>query len=211
MGRFFLETAVGLLVLLIPATFAWAGDAGGLHREVGAVVALVGAALASEAWARLVARSVTGAVRGPDPGTLGWVVAAEIALVHAAVAPAPENFERAFGGACLLVLGLATRWMAVLSLGSRFAGPPVDDAPLHTEGIYSQMRHPAAASGVMLAGGAALVLGSGFALLWALFVQIPLAIWEARREDRALAERHGDDFAAYREKTPSLVPTPRRI
>ncbi|MBW2257556.1 MAG: isoprenylcysteine carboxylmethyltransferase family protein, partial [Deltaproteobacteria bacterium] len=81
--------------------------------------------------------------------------------------------------------------------------------PLVTSGIYGQMRHPAATASVIVAGGGALVLGSGIAILLTIVVQVPLVIWQTRQEDRVLRDHFGDAFLAYRKDVPSLVPRPR--
>ncbi len=203
------DIAIAAAALAAPVALAASVRPTRLELEVLALLVLGAAALGSELWAREIARRAVGFAPLPGLVTLSWLVGVQLALVQGLIAPAPYNAERALGGFALLLLGVLTRWIAVAALGPRFLTPSADDEPLYTDGIYAQMRHPAAAAAVMIAAGASLLAGSLAGIAWALFAALPLAVGASLREDRALQARHGEAHAAYRKATPALVPRPR--
>jgi protein-S-isoprenylcysteine O-methyltransferase Ste14 len=72
--------------------------------------------------------------------------------------------------------------------------------------VYEALRHPAYAGLARLALAFGLWNSSAYALLLAvLFVAVWQPLWYGI-EERELVERLGDDYRAYRERVPALVP-----
>jgi protein-S-isoprenylcysteine O-methyltransferase Ste14 len=176
---------------------------------------LAGTLCASEAdaqGARSEENATDGSLLGtPNPLVLGMLVCGwAAALQHVIAIPTPD-LPRTVGGGGFMAGGVALYWLAVRTLGPWFQGgnQVAEDQPLVTDGIYGQMRHPAATASVLVAGGGALLLGSGIGVLLTIVVQIPLVMWQTRREDAVLAAHFADGFKAYRKEVPGLVPKPR--
>lgn len=73
-------------------------------------------------------------------------------------------------------------------------------------GLYSVVRHPAYAGLARLTLGLGLLNGSAYALLLAtLFVFAWQPVWQAL-EERELVRRFGDDYVAYRDRVPRILP-----
>jgi len=105
-------------------------------------------------------------------------------------------------------LGVATMWTAVAHLGRQFrinAGLYADHELVST-GPYAVIRHPIYASMLlMLIATAALLTRPAWALAaMALFVTGTEI--RVRAEDRLLASRFGDRFAAYRREVAAYIP-----
>lgn len=146
--------------------------------------------------------------RAWDPPALGLWAIFGLAAGTWLQAPPPQLTERLIGGGGVLGLGVGLRLSAILRLGPRWRGTP---GPLVTDHVYSQLRHPGAVGALLAAAGASLVLASGLALAASVAVMIPLVVWTARREDHALQREFAEDWLAYREQVPALVPRARWV
>lgn len=109
-------------------------------------------------------------------------------------------------GAMLVLGGIAVFGMAVSRLGSALtANPaPLDDEALHSDGIYSLVRHPIY-SGLILAA-------LGFALITTPWAVLPVALLaveldlKRRLEEEWLTATY-PDYTAYRTRVPrALIP-----
>jgi len=105
-------------------------------------------------------------------------------------------------------LGAAAMWTAVAHLGRQFrinAGLYADHELVRT-GPYAVVRHPIYASMLlMLAATAALLTRPGWAAASVALFLIGTEI-RVRTEDRLLASRFGDRFAAYRREVAAYIP-----
>ena len=110
-----------------------------------------------------------------------------------------------------MILGpasVALAWFAVRHLGKqwRIQAALSEDHELVQTGPYRWVRHPIYAS--MLG----MLLATGVAWSWWPLLLIALAIFlvgteiRVRAEDRLLAERFGESFAAYRSRVPAYIP-----
>ena len=98
-------------------------------------------------------------------------------------------------------------WAAV-TLGSNFrtAVQLLDGQRLVTRGPYRVLRHPAYTGGILVFAGIGLAVGN-----WVSFAAATLAVmvayaWRIRVEEKALAERFGEEFAAHRRRTWAVIP-----
>jgi protein-S-isoprenylcysteine O-methyltransferase Ste14 len=99
------------------------------------------------------------------------------------------------GGAGMLI------WiLGMVSLGKSLAVLPGTEA-LKTGGIYKYFRHPIYVGINLTLFGLLFACGSVFGMVYLALVVIPLNIYRAREEDKALLEKFGDRYRAYRKTT----------
>jgi protein-S-isoprenylcysteine O-methyltransferase Ste14 len=108
----------------------------------------------------------------------------------------------------LLVMGLAIRWTAILTLGRLF-NTNVAVQKGHTivrRGLYSRVRHPSY-SGLMLAFVALGIAFGNWLSLIAVVVPIGAALgYRISVEERALVETFGQEYEDYMSGTRRLIP-----
>ena len=114
-----------------------------------------------------------------------------------------------------IVLGLLVLavWLPVLLAGvkslrsrKRFGGSDV----LIVTGAYRYVRHPLYAGWCFTLIGLGLVLGTPTLVVAGLVWLLVTQVWSVH-EERDLARRFGSEFAAYRQRTPRLIPDFRRV
>ncbi len=117
----------------------------------------------------------------------------------------PKNFGFGFRG--LVYAGLSVGAVGVLlwiaatwTLGSSLAVLPGTDQ-LITKGVYRIFRHPIYVGIVLTLTGLFVACGSMPCLIYVLGVVIPLNIYRARAEERALLEQLGPSYQQYRDST----------
>ena len=72
---------------------------------------------------------------------------------------------------------------------------------LVTTGPYRWCRHPLYFSFMLIIMGFDLMFGSLLGILVTLFLAVPSVIYRARLEEKALADRFGQEWEAYKERT----------
>ena len=77
---------------------------------------------------------------------------------------------------------------------------------LATDGPYRIVRHPYYLGNIILIIGLAIGLRSVWGIVGTLFLLIPSAIYVARLEDEALAEKFGEDWRKYTDRTYFMFP-----
>ena len=117
----------------------------------------------------------------------------------------PKNFG--FGYDKLVYTGLAigaagvVLWvLSMLTLGPSLAVLPGTDR-LVTSGVYRYMRHPIYVGIVLTLGGLFLACGSAICLVYVFTVVIPLNIFRAREEEKALRQQLGKAYQQYHANT----------
>jgi protein-S-isoprenylcysteine O-methyltransferase Ste14 len=128
-----------------------------------------------------------------------WLALAQALAIHAASITA----ARLLGGAALLG-GIGLRVAAMSALGSDFVSAHRAGS-LVTSGLYGVLRHPSETGQLLLAAGAALMLGSNWSALWFLAVIAPLTLWRLHQEEAVLIARH-KGYVTYRRRVDGLVP-----
>lgn len=155
--------------------------------------------------------------RSRDAGTLAllWIVipiscAAAGLLAGFGILPFPVSARMPlmWVGIVLIVLGLALRLLAILTLERMFT---VDVAireghRLVTSGPYRFVRHPSYAGSLLSFLGFGLALGTFPALLVATLPAAGVFAARIRVEERALARAFGEAWRHYAERTARLVP-----
>ena len=106
-------------------------------------------------------------------------------------------------GLPLAVAGSLLHTWATAALGLK--GTSGWDVGIATRGPYALCRHPQYLGQIVSIAGLALIIGSGEALALGLAASLMLG-YGSGVEDRAIAVRHPDAFAAHSAKTPFLLP-----
>ena len=102
-------------------------------------------------------------------------------------------------GAAIAAPSLALLILARIQLGRSFAVVAKAQA-LVTHGLYARIRNPIYVFGGLTVVGIILFAGTP-KLLWILAAIVPLQIYRARNEEKALAAKFGDDYRAYKART----------
>lgn len=115
----------------------------------------------------------------------------------------PTEFKgtRTLGQVLFLLGGLLMVYVTYYLRGG-FLGevePNLDH--LVTTGPYRWCRHPLYLSFMVIVLGIDLMFGSPFGILTTLFLALPSAIYRARLEEKALADRFGQEWETYKERT----------
>lgn len=97
-------------------------------------------------------------------------------------------------------VGMSVWILGMFSLGKSLAVLPGTDV-LKTGGIYKLFRHPIYVGINLTLFGLLSASGSIFGMVYMAIVVIPLNIYRAREEEKALQEKFGDRYLAYRKKT----------
>lgn len=144
-----------------------------------------------------------------------WWLGSQLLLIAALLLPAtppPAALGLAWPlalrllGAALLLLALVGAARSLLRLGPSLTPlpEPMPGAALVTEGPYARCRHPLYRQ--ILLGALAMTLLQGSLLHLALLLALAAVLGgKARREERALLGVH-PGYAAYRARTPAIVP-----
>ena len=119
----------------------------------------------------------------------------------AALLPAASGSLLALAGAALVL-----RSRAELGPAWSFAPRADQGTGLVTTGPYRLVRHPIYLGFTLLATGGALAFGSWPALVIVLLGVVPTLAWRARAEETLLGRVFGERYAAYRERTKSIIP-----
>jgi protein-S-isoprenylcysteine O-methyltransferase len=177
---------------------------------------LVGAALLVSEVALVFAKHSKSRVTAKDRFTLPllWtVIGASVfagLLLRAAFPegslPHPQIFY--IIGLILFVLGLITRWIAIIHLGRFFTVNVAiaEDHQLITSGPYHYVRHPSYTGTLLIFLGFGLCMLNFFSLA-AVFLPIATAfIWRMHVEEEALSDAFGERYDSYAASTARLIP-----
>ncbi len=121
-----------------------------------------------------------------------------LALILYELAGPPWDAMR-ISGLVLVAVGLLFLTIARFQLGNAFSITP-QAKMLVTHGIYSRIRHPVYVFGATALAGLILYVRRPLLLLF-LLVLVPMQVMRARREERVLEERFGDEYRRYRRST----------
>jgi protein-S-isoprenylcysteine O-methyltransferase Ste14 len=89
--------------------------------------------------------------------------------------------------------------LARIELGGSFSVRPKAQT-LVTHGLYSRIRNPIYLFGALAIAGALLYINQPL-YLWIFLVLIPLQIYRARQESKALEARFGDKYRQYKSRS----------
>lgn len=111
-------------------------------------------------------------------------------------------------GLALMIVGLAVRWAAVLSLGRAFSTNVAihHRHALRTSGLYRWVRHPSYLGMLLIFGSIGVWKANWLSLAIVLVFPTAALLYRIHVEERALLEAFGEDYRQYRENTHALVP-----
>jgi protein-S-isoprenylcysteine O-methyltransferase Ste14 len=81
-----------------------------------------------------------------------------------------------------------------------------DDHQLVTDGAYRWVRHPIYLAFLLMISGSGILARNWFMELTGVLLITFVILLRIPREEALLAERFGDQYIAYRKRTPSLIP-----
>lgn len=107
----------------------------------------------------------------------------------------------------IFVIGMMLFALAVATLREAFLGnvAPVTES-LITSGPYKYVRHPVYLGMVISVFGLALGMKSLWGLITAILIFVPLGVYRARLEEKALAEAFSDEWDDYVGRTYFMFP-----
>ena len=108
-------------------------------------------------------------------------------------------------------LGLLLLWRSHAGLGRNFR-PTLETAPEHelvTHGPYKHIRHPLYAAFLLMLTSTGLLSSNWFIGVVGVLLIASITIVRIPAEERLLDQRFGDEYRAYRQATPALVPFSR--
>ncbi|MCA9875713.1 MAG: isoprenylcysteine carboxylmethyltransferase family protein [Anaerolineales bacterium] len=113
-----------------------------------------------------------------------------------------------FVGLGIVVLGVALREWAVLSLGRFFTVSVrvVQGQTLIKHGPYRWLRHPAYSGSILSLVGFSLAIGTWVGALLVLFLGFTAYLNRVRVEEKALLAAYGDEYRAYQQQTWRFFP-----
>ncbi|MGB8031248.1 MAG: isoprenylcysteine carboxylmethyltransferase family protein [Terracidiphilus sp.] len=111
-------------------------------------------------------------------------------------------------GFVLLILGLAIRWTAILTLGTTFSTNVAIHAAqtLRTTGPYRWVRHPSYTGMLVIFTAIGLYERNWISLAVVLILPTAALLYRIHVEEMALAEAFGDQYLEYRKTTRRLIP-----
>lgn len=117
----------------------------------------------------------------------------------------PKNFGFGHPELVPVALGLGGVGLGVWILGMVALGKSLAVLPgaevLKTRGIYRFVKHPIYVGINLTLFGLLAACGSVFGMVYLAVVVIPLNVYRARQEEKALVEKFGDSYRIYRKKT----------
>lgn len=142
--------------------------------------------------------------------TIGWlwVLGQGVIAVAFLLSPwSPHGTVAIVIGVPVALLGGLVAVAALRSLGDALTPTPVprETSTLHTDGIYSVVRHPIYTGLLTIMLGLLIGAGSGLGALW-WAVAIAFFTAKSRWEDRLLRERYGDAWERWARTTGALLP-----
>jgi protein-S-isoprenylcysteine O-methyltransferase Ste14 len=111
-------------------------------------------------------------------------------------------------GLILLLIGIAIRWSAILTLGKYFTGKVLiqPDQQLIRTGLYKYVRHPAYAGSLLAHVGLGLSFSSWFSLGFSVVPFLIAAMYRMRVEEAVLQDTFGVAYVDYSKRVKRLVP-----
>jgi protein-S-isoprenylcysteine O-methyltransferase Ste14 len=111
-------------------------------------------------------------------------------------------------GAIIMVVGLAIRWTAILSLGKSFSSNVAiqDSQTIKKTGMYRFVRHPSYLGLLLVFLAVGLHTRNWIGLAVAFLPTTAALLYRMDVEERALAAAFGEEYVAYSRDTKRLVP-----
>lgn len=119
-----------------------------------------------------------------------------------------KSYFISLSGLVLIVLGLAIRWTAILTLRRYFTVDVaiVSDHRIIKKGIYKAIRHPAYTGSLLSFLGLGLSFSNWLSTLVIFVPMLAAFLYRIKVEEKALIESFGDEYLNYCKVTKRLIP-----
>lgn len=140
------------------------------------------------------------------------IVASITACKWISLANPPNMFGGAHwlktAGLITMIIGLAIRWSAVISLGKAFSANVAirENQTVNTSGLYSIVRHPSYLGLLLIFLAIGLYSRHWLALAIVVIPTTAALLYRIHIEEAVLNAAFGDDYAAYCKRTKRLIP-----
>ncbi len=151
-----------------------------------------------------------GSIRVLWIGLLGGNAMAVLASIFftSSVFRISSNHQIAYAGLVVTVIGMLFRFYAVWSLGRNFTVDVTirEGHNLHTDGVYSLLRHPSYTGMIISFIGFGISMNSWPGLLAVCVFVGASTIYRINVEEKALLEAFGKEYSDYKKRTSKLIP-----
>jgi protein-S-isoprenylcysteine O-methyltransferase Ste14 len=140
--------------------------------------------------------------------TAGILAAALLNGVPKFIFPGGKTPVIFFIGIAIMLLGMALRYWAVVTLGAFFRTTieTEPDQKVINSGPYKLIRHPSYAGWLLICLGYGVAVQNWLSLLVALLFPLAALLYRIRTEERVLVSSLGSAYAEYQKKTKRLLP-----
>jgi len=113
-----------------------------------------------------------------------------------------------YTGLAIILAGMAVRFLAVWSLGSRFTVNLAisEEHRIKTNGMYRWVRHPSYLGSIISFIGFSLSLNNAISLVVILLLVVPSFLYRISIEERLLINEFGTEYQEYMKHTRRLIP-----
>ena len=113
-----------------------------------------------------------------------------------------------YAGLTIILAGMAVRFLAVWSLGSRFTVNLAisEEHRIKTNGMYRWIRHPSYLGSIISFIGFSLSLNNAISLVVIMLLVVPSFLYRIRIEERLLINEFGTEYQEYMRQTRRLIP-----
>jgi len=179
-------------------------------------VALYWTWVASEVLLQVVARTSRGSDEVKDRGSLLLLLPAIFGSIWISVWYRDAHGRTMLGGAhwlgtaafILLIVGLAIRWTAIITLGRSFSTNVAIHATqtVHKTGLFRWVRHPSYTGMLLILAAIGISQRNWVSLAIMLAFPTAALIYRIHVEEMALTEAFGEDYVEYTKVTKRLLP-----
>jgi len=113
-----------------------------------------------------------------------------------------------FTGMAIMLIGMALRYWAVLSLGASFRTTIETDQnqKVVSTGPYKLIRHPSYCGWLLICFGYGIAVQNWLSLLVAVLLPLAALIYRIHVEEKVLVSSLGSEYVEYQKRTKKLVP-----
>jgi protein-S-isoprenylcysteine O-methyltransferase Ste14 len=140
--------------------------------------------------------------------TVGIVLAAILNGVQRFVFPGGKTPAIFFAGITIMLLGMALRYWAVITLGVFFRTTieTEQDQRVINNGPYRLIRHPSYCGWLLVCFGYGIAVQNWLSLLVVVFLPLAALLHRIHVEEKKLVSSLGSSYVEYQEKTKRLIP-----
>jgi protein-S-isoprenylcysteine O-methyltransferase Ste14 len=140
--------------------------------------------------------------------TVGIVAAAILNGVQEFVFPGGKTPAVFCVGIAIMLLGMALRYWAVITLGASFRTTieTTRDQKVVTTGPYKLIRHPSYCGWLLICCGYGIAMQNWLSLLVAVLLPLTALLYRIHVEEKVLVSSLGTEYVEYQKRTKRLIP-----